>query len=73
MTLGFEKAFLMQTPLNLSASQIIDTYVYKMGLASLLPNFSYSAASGLFQSVVAFGLVMLVNFISRKLTENSLW
>jgi ABC-type polysaccharide transport system permease subunit len=73
MTLGFEKAFLMQTPLNLSASQIIDTYVYKMGLASLLPNFSYAAAIGLFQSIVAFTLVITVNFISRKLTENSLW
>lgn len=70
---GFEKAYLMQNTLNLSVSEVIDTYVYKMGLASQGANFSYSTAIGLFQSVVGFILIMFTNWLSRKLTENSLW
>jgi putative aldouronate transport system permease protein len=73
MTLGFEKAFLMQNPLNLQSSELIDTYVYKVGLASQMPNFSYSTAIGLFQSVIGFILIVLVNQISKKISETSLW
>ena len=46
--IGFEKVFLMQNTLNLRASEIIATYVYRVGLASAAPNFSYGAAIGLF-------------------------
>ncbi len=48
LNVGFEKVFLLQNTMNLRASEIIDTYVYKMALASKLPNFSFSTAIGLF-------------------------
>ena len=51
MTLGFEKVYLMQVPLNLARSEIIATYVYKVGLVSSIPNYSYGAAIGLFNAV----------------------
>lgn len=72
MGVGFEKAYLMQNPLNQSYSEIISTYVYKraFGTAS---NFSYSTAIGLFNSVINFVLIMLVNKISKKVSETSLW
>lgn len=68
---GAEKAFLMQNPLNLSNSEIIATYVYKIGLVS--GQYSFSTAVGLFNSVVNFSLLVLVNWISRRLSETSLW
>ncbi len=73
MNMGFEKAFLMQNPLNIGVSEVIDTYVYKMGLASASANFSYSAAIGLFQSLVGFILTIMVNRIAKSVSENSLW
>lgn len=71
MSIGFEKAFLMQTTLNISASEIISTYVYKQGL--LGAQFSYSTAVGLFNSVIGCVLVVIVNWVSRRLTDTSLW
>ena len=71
MSLGFEKAFLMQNTLNTSASEIISTYVYKQGL--LGAQFSYSTAVGLFNSVINCILVIAVNYAPRRLTETSLW
>lgn len=73
MSTGFEKVFLMQNSLNLTTSEVIDTYVYKMGLASATANFSYSTAIGLFQSLISFILIITVNRISRKVSQNSLW
>lgn len=73
MTLGFEKAYLMQNTMNTGTSEIIDTYVYKIGLASQSANFSYSSAIGLFQSAIGFILTLTVNKIANKLTETSLW
>ena len=73
MTIGFEKALLMQNPSNMERSQIIATYVYKIGLASSVPNFSYAAAIGLFNSLINFALLLMVNRASKKLTETSLW
>ena len=73
MEVGFEKAFLMQNPLNLRTSEIIDTYVYKIGLQSPLPQFSYAAAIGLFRSAVGLALLATVNAVSRRVTESSLW
>jgi putative aldouronate transport system permease protein len=73
MFVGFEKALLLQNPLNLGASEIIDTYVYKIGLASAVPNFSYSTAIGLFSSAIGFVLLLAVNRIARTLGETSLW
>jgi ABC-type polysaccharide transport system permease subunit len=73
INIGFEKAFLMQTPLNLRASEVISTYVYKVGIAAALPNFSFGAAVGLFQSLVGLVLLAIVNTIARRLGETSLW
>ena len=73
LQVGFEKIFLMQNNLNISASEVISTYVYKIGLASSYPNFSYAAAIGLFQNGISFVLLITVNRIARKLGDTSLW
>jgi putative aldouronate transport system permease protein len=73
-SLGFEKIFLMQNSLNLSASQVISTYVYEMGISgSGAGNFSYATAIGMFNNVIQLILVIIVNKISRKVSETSLW
>ena len=71
MSLGFEKIYLLQNPLNMETSRIIATYVYDLGL--LGGKYSFSAAIGLFNTVINVVLLFIVNFISRKLTEISLW
>lgn len=71
MAVGFEKIYLMQNSLNMSASDVISTYVYRSGI--LEAQYSFSAAIGLFNSVINFILLMMVNFISRKVSETSLW
>jgi putative aldouronate transport system permease protein len=71
MNVGFEKVFLMQNPLNVSTSEVISTYVYKIGL--LGANFSFSSAIGLFNSVINLLLLLIVNFVARKISSNSLW
>ena len=68
---GFEKVYLLQNDLNISASEIISTYLYKMGLKS--NQYSYSAAIGLFNNVVNFVILILVNQISKKLSDTSLF
>lgn len=73
LNIGFEKAFLMQNSMNIGSSELISTYVYKMGVASSFPDFSYVTAIGLTQSLIAFVLVILVNQIARKVSETSLW
>ncbi|MBD2869005.1 ABC transporter permease [Paenibacillus arenilitoris] len=71
--LGFEKVLLLQNPLNARTSEIIDTYVYNVGLQSMMPNFSYASAIGLFKNVLAFILVLTVNQISKRVGQSSLW
>ncbi len=73
LEVGFEKVFLMQNPLNLRVSEIINTYVYKVGLTAAFPNYSYSAAIGLFKSVIGLLLIIIVNRIAKTLSETSLW
>lgn len=73
ISIGFEKAFLMQNPLNLATSEVISTFVYKVGLAASVPNFSYGAAIGLFLSVINFGMIALVNAVAKRIGETSLW
>ena len=67
MSIGFEKAYLMQTSMNLPSSEIIATYVYKVGLQS--GDYAYSAAVGLFNSVINVILLVTVNLIVKKLNE----
>ena len=68
---GFEKVYLMQNSLNLSVSEIISTYVYKIGLQS--NQYSYSAAISLFNNVINFFLVFLMNLVARKCAGISIW
>lgn len=71
MNVGFEKAYLMQTAMNLTKSELISTYVYKSGL--LDGQYSFSSAVGLFNSVVNFFLLITVNYISKRVSSTSLW
>ncbi|GAB3953867.1 ABC transporter permease subunit [Kribbella albertanoniae] len=71
MAIGFEKAFLLQNPLNLSESEIIATYVYKTGL--LNADFSMATAVGLFNSVINLVLLLAVNWVAKRVTGNGLW
>lgn len=71
MNLGFEKVYLMQNDLNLSSSEVISTYVYKIGVINT--QYNYSAAINLFSTIVNFVLLITVNEISKRLSENSLW
>jgi len=73
LSIGFEKVLLMQNPINLQVSEVVDTYVYRVGLASPLPQFSYAAAIGLFQSMIALILIVLVNQLARRVEDASLW
>jgi putative aldouronate transport system permease protein len=68
---GFEQIMVMQNPLNLDVSETIDTYVYKVGLRQM--RYSYSTAVGLAKSVVALILLVAANYVSRKVTDNSLF
>lgn len=69
--LGFEKVYLMQTDLNLPTSEVINTYVYKTGLQNA--QFSYSAAIGLFNSVLNLLLLLTFNWVAKKANQSSLW
>ncbi|MGP0577840.1 ABC transporter permease [Paenibacillus peoriae] len=67
MSIGYEKAYLMQTALNTPTSEIIATYVYKVGLQS--GDYAYSTAIGLFNSVINVFLLIFVNTVVKKLNE----
>jgi putative aldouronate transport system permease protein len=71
LSIGFEKVYALQNPLNLSVSEIISTYVYKLGI--LNNDMAYSSAIGLFNSAVNAVLLITVNTVSRKLSDNALW
>jgi ABC-type polysaccharide transport system permease subunit len=77
---NFEKIYLMQTPLNISASEVITTYVYKVGLGgggvgggSVRADYSFGTAIGLFQNVIGVLLTLLVNKIANKLSGEGLF
>ncbi len=69
----FEKVYLMQSPLNLGVAEVINTYVYKVGLLSPILDFSYSTAIGLLKGLVGLLLMITVNHAARRLTDNGLW
>ena len=71
MNVGFEKVFLMQNDLNMQTSEVIATYVYKMGLKN--NQYAVSTAVNLFNNVINFVLLVLVNGVTRKLGDTSLW
>ena len=73
MNVGFEKVYLMQNALNISRSEVISTYVYNVGMQIAGGDFSFATAIGLFNSVINFILLVIVNSITKKLSSTSLW
>lgn len=71
MSVGFEKALLMQKGMNLATSEIIPTFVYKVGI--LQTQYSFSAAVGLFNSLINTALLVTVNLLAKKLADTSIW
>ena len=71
LSAGFDQIYLLQTPGNLSVSEIIDTYVIKTGLKG--GDFGYATAIGLIQGVIGLIIVLIVNFITHKKYGTSLW
>ena len=71
LNVGYEKIYLMQNQLNMSTSDVISTYVFRIGIGNA--QYSYSAAIGLFNSAVSLFLFTIVNKISKKVSDTSLW
>jgi ABC-type polysaccharide transport system permease subunit len=72
---SFEKIYLLQNPLNISSSEVISTYVYKVGVQGMegRPDYSFGTAIGLFQNVVGLTLTLGVNKISNLLTGEGMF
>lgn len=73
LNISYEKILAMQNANNLRTSEVISTYAYKIALVSEIPDFPYATAIGLFQSVVSLILIVTVNKISQKVSQESLW
>lgn len=71
MNVGFEKVFLLTNDLNRSAAEVISTYVYKVGLQQR--QYSFSTAVGLFNSVINFIILIIVNSLVKRLNQSSLF
>ncbi|MDD6884681.1 MAG: ABC transporter permease subunit [Eubacteriales bacterium] len=71
LNVGYEKTYLLQNDTNLTGAEIISTYVYKMGLEK--SDFSFSTATGLFNSVVNCAILITMNALSKKVAKTSLW
>ena len=71
ISVGFEKVFLLQNPLNMDASSVISTYVYEVGIIN--HQYSYSSAIGLFNNIINIILLVIANTVSKKVAETSLW
>ncbi|MDF2668547.1 MAG: binding-protein-dependent transport system inner rane component [Paenibacillus sp.] len=71
MSLGTEKIILMYSPATYDTADVISTFVYRRGLVDM--QFSFATAVGLFNSLINLMLLLSVNYLSRKWTENSLW
>ncbi len=71
MNVNFEKIYLFQNPLNLSVSEMLPTYVYKLGIEN--SNYGLATAAGLFNSVISLLLVLFANRISKKFSEVSVF
>jgi len=70
---NFEKIYVMQNPQNISVSEVISTYVYKVGLIAQRPDFSFATAIGLFQNLVGVIMTLAVNQIAKSLTGDSMF
>lgn len=70
-SVGYEKVYLMQNSMNVETAEVISTYVYKRGIIN--SNYSFSAAVGLFNNVINVILVLMANWISKRVSETSLF
>jgi len=73
LNVGYEKVYLLQNSMNIETSEVISTYVYKQGLNSGLPQYSFATAIGLFVSIINLILLLTVNKITGKLSGSSLF
>ncbi len=73
LSTGFEKVLLMQNPLNMSTSEVIDTLVYRLAFDSPFPQFALATAVGLFKGVIGLILLVAVNQLARRLKQTSLF
>ena len=71
MNIGYEKVYLLQNDANLLGSEVISTFVYKMGIES--NEFSFSTATGLLNSVINAIVLVLANTFSKRVTQSGLW
>lgn len=71
MSVGFEKVFLLQNQLNMSASDVLSTYVYRVGLVD--NDYGYSTAVGLFNSLINMILLITANQLAKRTMNESLW
>ena len=71
LSVGYEKIFPIQNSLNIEVSEVISTYVSKVGLIGA--KFSYTTAIGLFNTLINFAMLLIVNFISRSISDNGLF
>lgn len=73
MSVGYEKVLLMQNNINMNYSEVISSYVYKIGLESVLGDFSMSSTVALFNAVINLIMLFIANKLSKKLTGNSIF
>lgn len=71
LNIGYEKVYLMQNDLNIQKSEIISTFVYKVGLVNA--DYGFSAAVGLFNALISIVLIMIANAVAKKTAETSIW
>ena len=71
VNVGFERIFLMQNPFNMSVSEVLSTYIWRVGVSG--GNYSFAAAAGLFNNLISFALILIANFTARRVSETSLW
>jgi putative aldouronate transport system permease protein len=71
ISVGFEKAYLMQNPAVYETADVIATYVYRQGIQQM--NFSYGTAIGLFEGIIAMLMLIGANYVSRKISDEGLW
>jgi len=71
LNVGFEKIYLMYGPLTMETADVISTYTYRMGLVDM--NYGFATAVGLFQSVISFVFMIIVNQIAKRISSISLW
>lgn len=71
MNVAFEKIILLYSASIYETADVISTYVYRKGILEF--NYGYSAAVGLFNLVINFGILLLANYFSKRVSKNSLW